>query len=163
MTRPVRPKSLPAHGGFDPKHWAGLSPYGLGRQKPDHFGEMAKTAWQNRRALPYAWRILTQGVCDGCALGTTGLSDWTMQGVHLCTVRLNLLHLNTMPLPAEFAKDLAAFPAVLRELVEAELAAGNAIAEITTGFPAPPVGLCLKLTQNLMSRPRESGAPEFQL
>jgi hypothetical protein len=105
LTRPVRPKSLPAHGGFAPRHWAGLSPYGLGRQKPDHFGEMAKTAWQNRRALPYAWRILTQGVCDGCALGTTGLSDWTMQGVHLCTVRLNLLHLNTMgPLdPAHLA------------------------------------------------------------
>jgi len=105
LTRPVRPKSLPAHGGFAPRHWAGLSPYGLGRQKPDHFGEMAKTAWQNRRALPYAWRILTQGVCDGCALGTTGLSDWTMQGIHLCTVRLNLLHLNTMgPLdPAQLA------------------------------------------------------------
>jgi hypothetical protein len=83
-------------GGFAPRHWAGLSPNGLGRQKPDHFGEMVKTAWQNRRALPYAWRILKEGVCDGCALGTTGLSDWTMPGVHLCTVRLNLLHLNTM-------------------------------------------------------------------
>jgi len=85
-----------ALGGFAPRHWAGLSPYGLGHQKPDHFGEMFKTAWQNRRALPYAWRILTQGVCDGCALGTSGLSDWTMSGVHLCTVRLNLLQLNTM-------------------------------------------------------------------
>jgi molybdopterin-dependent oxidoreductase alpha subunit len=85
-----------AFGGFAPRHWAGLSPYGLGQQKPDPFGEMFKTAWQNRRALPHAWRILTQGVCDGCALGTSGLSDWTMPGVHLCTVRLNLLHLNTM-------------------------------------------------------------------
>ncbi len=91
------PRKRPsAIGGFAPRHWAGLAPYGLGQQKPDHFGEMWKTAWQNRRALPYAWRILTRGVCDGCALGTSGLSDWTMSGVHLCTVRLNLLHLNTM-------------------------------------------------------------------
>lgn len=44
-----------------------------------------------------AWRILRDGVCDGCALGTTGLRDFTMSGVHLCMVRLNLLRLNTMP------------------------------------------------------------------
>src|SRR5262249_40118160 len=31
-----------------------------------------------------------------CALGTTGMRDFTLQGVHLCTVRLNLLRLNTM-------------------------------------------------------------------
>ena len=90
---PAKPS---AFGGFAPRHWVSLAPYGLGHQKPDHFGEMLHTAWQNRRALPYAWRILSQGVCDGCALGTTGLKDWTMSGVHLCTVRLNLLHLNTM-------------------------------------------------------------------
>ena len=96
-----------AVGGFAPKHWAGLAPQGLGRQKPNHFGDMAKTAWQNRDALPYAWRILTQGVCDGCALGTTGLADWTMPGVHLCTVRLNLLRLNTMgPLDPAALEDL---------------------------------------------------------
>ena len=58
---------------------------------------MLRVAWENRDRLPYAWRILTQGVCDGCALGTAGLSDFTMQGVHLCMVRLNLLRLNTMP------------------------------------------------------------------
>jgi molybdopterin-dependent oxidoreductase alpha subunit len=58
---------------------------------------MLKTVWQNRHALPYAWRILTQGVCDGCALGVSGLKDWTMRGPHLCSVRLNLLSLNTMP------------------------------------------------------------------
>jgi molybdopterin-dependent oxidoreductase alpha subunit len=91
-----RDRKPSAFGGFDPRRWAGLAPYGIGQQKPDHFGEMFRTLWQNRRALPYAWRILTRGVCDGCALGTSGLSDWTMSGVHLCTVRLNLLHLNTM-------------------------------------------------------------------
>jgi hypothetical protein len=24
------------------------------------------------------------GVCDGCALGTTGLRDWTLEEIHLC-------------------------------------------------------------------------------
>ena len=51
--------------------------------------------WENKRAPVFAWRILRDGVCDGCALGTTGMRDFTMDGVHLCTVRLNLLKLNT--------------------------------------------------------------------
>ena len=82
---------------WHPEQWAGLMPNGLGQVKPNHYGEMVKAIWQNRRELPYAWRILNDGVCDGCALGTTGLHDFTMTGVHLCTVRLNLLPLNTMP------------------------------------------------------------------
>ncbi|MGH2356772.1 MAG: molybdopterin-dependent oxidoreductase, partial [Candidatus Limnocylindria bacterium] len=57
---------------------------------------MARTVWENRGNLPYAWRILTKGVCDGCALGVAGFHDWTMDGIHLCTTRLNLLRLNTM-------------------------------------------------------------------
>ena len=57
---------------------------------------MIKTLWHNRGQLPFAWRILREGVCDGCALGTTGMRDFTMKGVHLCTMRLNLLQLNTM-------------------------------------------------------------------
>ncbi len=44
----------------------------------------------------YAWRVLRDGVCDGCALGTKGLHDWTISGTHLCNVRLRLLRLNTM-------------------------------------------------------------------
>ena len=63
---------------------------------PRHFREMARVAWENRGELPFAWRILTRGVCDGCALGTDGLSDWTIDGTHLCMVRLELLRLNTM-------------------------------------------------------------------
>lgn len=82
---------------FNPAGWAGLIPNGLGEVKPHHYLEMAKTIWDNRDQLPFAWRILNDGVCDGCALGTTGLHDFTMTGVHLCTVRLNLLRLNTMP------------------------------------------------------------------
>ncbi len=81
---------------WNPRLWAGWVPNGLGQVKPNHYADMARVVWQNRRELPLAWRILRHGVCDGCALGTTGLRDWTMDGVHLCMVRLELLRLNTM-------------------------------------------------------------------
>ena len=71
--------------------------FGLGRQKPHHYREMLKIVWENRDELPFAWRILNDGVCDGCALGTSGLSDWTLEGPHLCMVRLELMRLNTAP------------------------------------------------------------------
>jgi molybdopterin-dependent oxidoreductase alpha subunit len=80
-----------------PSTWASLVPHGFNRQKPFHFSEMAHIAWENRGELPFAWRILRDGVCDGCALGTSGLSDWTIDGVHLCMVRLELMRLNTAP------------------------------------------------------------------
>src|ERR671910_518429 len=56
---------------------------------------MAKVAWKVKGRARDAWRVLTKGVCDGCALGVAGLHDWTLDGVHLCTTRLNLLELNT--------------------------------------------------------------------
>jgi molybdopterin-dependent oxidoreductase alpha subunit len=71
--------------------------FGFGAQKPRHYTEMLKVAWENRDQLPFAWRILSRGVCDGCALGTSGLSDWTLPGTHLCMVRLELMRLNTAP------------------------------------------------------------------
>jgi molybdopterin-dependent oxidoreductase alpha subunit len=71
--------------------------FGLGQQKPHHYREMLQIAWENRDQLPFAWRILKDGVCDGCALGTSGLSDWTLEGTHLCMVRLELMRLNTAP------------------------------------------------------------------
>jgi len=71
--------------------------FGLGQQKPHHYREMLRVVWDNRGELPYAWRILRDGVCDGCALGTSGLHDWTLEGTHLCMVRLELLRLNTAP------------------------------------------------------------------
>jgi molybdopterin-dependent oxidoreductase alpha subunit len=74
-----------------------LVPTGLGHTKPHHYRDMVRIAWRNRDQLPYAWRILTRGVCDGCALGTTGLHDFTIEGVHLCMVRLELLRMNTAP------------------------------------------------------------------
>src|SRR5437773_536655 len=76
---------------------AGLIPFGLGRTKPKHFRDMLAVAWKNRDNLSYAWKVLSQGVCDGCALGVAGFHDWTIEGVHLCMTRLNLLRLNTMP------------------------------------------------------------------
>jgi molybdopterin-dependent oxidoreductase alpha subunit len=80
-----------------PSLWADWKPFGIGETKPHHFTEILKTAWENRGHPLYAWRILNEGCCDGCALGTTGMHDWTMDGIHLCTIRLNLLKLNTMP------------------------------------------------------------------
>ncbi len=82
-------------GRWNPKQWAGLAPNGAGQQKPKHYREMAKVALANRRNLPYAWKVLSKGVCDGCALGVAGFHDWTIDGVHLCTTRLRLLEVNT--------------------------------------------------------------------
>jgi molybdopterin-dependent oxidoreductase alpha subunit len=82
--------------GWAPSLWVGPIPNGMGLVKPNHYFEMVRTAWDNRGRWGYASRILRKGVCDGCALGTSGLRDHTMTGVHLCTVRLNLLKLNTM-------------------------------------------------------------------
>jgi len=72
-------------------------PFGIGQAKPKHFRDMATIAWRNRDNLSYAWKVLSKGVCDGCALGVAGFHDWTIDGVHLCMTRLNLLRLNTMP------------------------------------------------------------------
>ncbi len=72
-------------------------PLGLWQTKPKHFRDMLKIAWENRDNPVHAWRVLSQGVCDGCALGVAGFHDWTMDGIHLCMTRLNLLRLNTMP------------------------------------------------------------------
>ena len=75
--------------------WVGWKPNGAGEQKPHHYRDMAKVVWENRRNLPWAWTILSKGVCDGCALGVAGFHDWTISGVHLCTTRLELLKVNT--------------------------------------------------------------------
>jgi len=87
--------------------------FGVGQQKPRHYREMVKIAWENRDQLPFAWRILNSGVCDGCALGTSGLSDWTLPGVHLCMVRLELMRLNTAPpLDTSILSDVSALKAL---------------------------------------------------
>lgn len=79
---------------INPKFWVSARPNGIGLVKPFHYAEMAKLAWDNKRHGRRAWKILTQGVCDGCALGVAGLHDWTMDDVHLCLTRLRLLEMN---------------------------------------------------------------------
>ena len=95
-----------------------LVPFGIGQQKPRHYREMLRVLWDNRRHPAYALRVLRHGVCDGCALGTSGLRDWTIDGVHLCLVRLNLLQLNTLD---AFALDVVADAERLRALRTREL------------------------------------------
>lgn len=89
-------RTYPRAGRWRPSLWAGWIPNGVGQVKPNHYVEMLRTMWANKRRPLFAARILRKGVCDGCALGTSGLHDRTMKGVHLCTVRLDLLKYNTM-------------------------------------------------------------------
>jgi hypothetical protein len=73
---------------IDPKNWASLKPFGIGEGRPNNYAEIWKAFRENRGRRGYAWRILKKGTCDGCALGTKGMRDWTMHEVHLCNVRL---------------------------------------------------------------------------
>jgi hypothetical protein len=101
-----------------PSLWASWKPFGIGEQHPNNFGEVARAIWENRDQAGYAWRIISQGVCDGCALGVAGLHDWTLDGPHLCNIRLRLLRLNTM---GPFETDLLADVEPLRSRSSAEL------------------------------------------
>lgn len=104
--------------GWTPSNWASWKPFGIGEQRPNNYAEILRAISENRDELGLAWRILNEGVCDGCALGTTGLKDWTLDGVHLCNIRLRLLRLNTMgPLDTSVLSDVVR----LRENSGAEL------------------------------------------
>lgn len=94
-----------------------LVPFGPGRHpRPRPYFEMARVLWDNRDNVPYAWRILTRGVCDGCSLGPKGLRDDVIAGIHLCMTRLKLLRLNTMgPIPEERLGDLGRLRAMTNE------------------------------------------------
>lgn len=96
-------------------------PFGVGRTKPHHYREMLRAAWENRDEPRWAWRVLSQGVCDGCALGVAGFRDWTMDGIHLCLTRLRLLRLNTMP---------ALDPAELRDVGRLRTASGQELRQL---------------------------------
>jgi molybdopterin-dependent oxidoreductase alpha subunit len=87
----------PVPGGWAPELWASPKPFGIGEQHSNNYWEIFRAVWENRDNLSYAFRVLNEGVCDGCSLGTNGLKDWTVTGIHLCNVRLRLLRLNTMP------------------------------------------------------------------
>jgi molybdopterin-dependent oxidoreductase alpha subunit len=108
-----------------PRNWVSLSPNGIGHQKPNHYGDMAKVAWKVRGRARDAYKILSQGVCDGCALGVAGFHDWTLDGVHLCMTRLNLLPMNVAePFDHAVLGDVA----WLRNLPSAELRAMGRLA-----------------------------------
>ncbi|HEV3232286.1 MAG TPA: FdhF/YdeP family oxidoreductase [Candidatus Dormibacteraeota bacterium] len=85
------------HRRWQPRHWASWKPFGIGEKRPNNYAELWRALRENRDQLGYAMRILNHGVCDGCALGTKGMRDWTLPEIHLCNVRLRLLRLNTMP------------------------------------------------------------------
>lgn len=113
MTRPERNRRR-----IHPELWVGLSPNGIGQQKPNHYKEMLDVALDNLRHPAYALEVLRKGVCDGCALGVAGFHDWTIDGVHLCTTRLRLLEVNTAdPLDPELLTDVE----VLRRRTGTEL------------------------------------------
>jgi molybdopterin-dependent oxidoreductase alpha subunit len=101
-----------------PSLWVSPIPYGIGEQHPNHYVDILHTIRENWRHPLYAWRILSKGVCDGCALGVAGFKDWTIDSIHLCTTRLHLLKVNTMG--ALRSKDLADVEA-LRARTGAEL------------------------------------------
>src|SRR3974377_1579085 len=79
------------------RQFVSIVPFGINNQHPRAYRTMLGSLWENRDNLAYAYRILRDGCCDGCALGTSGVHDWTMDGVHLCALRLQLMRLNTMP------------------------------------------------------------------
>jgi molybdopterin-dependent oxidoreductase alpha subunit len=102
-----KPKKRPT-----PSNWASWKPFGIGETRPNNYREVFRAAWENRDNAAYAWRILRHGCCDGCALGTRGLRDWTLKGTHICNVRLRLLRLNTMgPLDPASLADVASLDA----------------------------------------------------
>ena len=65
--RSSRPSARGATSG------SGSSRTGSGRRSRTTTRRWSRTVWENRDNLPYAWRILRKGVCDGCALGVAGL------------------------------------------------------------------------------------------
>jgi len=91
----------------NPSRWVSWKPFGIGEQHPNNFAEITRAIRENRDQAGYAWRIISQGVCDGCALGVAGLHDWTLSGPHLCNIRLRLLRLNTIgPLDGSILADV---------------------------------------------------------
>src|SRR5260370_36860970 len=98
MEKSKVPRSVrPVRNRWMPELWASPKPFVVGETPSNNYWEVFRSVWENRDQLPYAYRILNDGVCDGCSLGTSGMTDWTMTSMHLCNIRLRLLRLNTMP------------------------------------------------------------------
>jgi hypothetical protein len=58
-----------------------------------------------------------------------------------------------MNIPEEFLKEVQSLPPELRAVLEAELAAGNTIAEVGHDHPAAPVGAWLKMARTFSTKP----------
>ncbi len=97
MGKTLHPGPINKTKKWDPKLWVSPVPFGLTKVKPQHMRDTAKIVWKNRDNLNYAKNIILKGVCDGCALGVSGLQDQTLNGPHMCTTRFNVLRLNTAP------------------------------------------------------------------
>src|SRR5215831_8240528 len=61
-----------------------------------------------------------------------------------------------MKIPQEYRKEIESFPVSLRALLDAELDAGNEIAELGHGFPAAPVGAYIKLKKRVSTREKNA-------
>ena len=142
-------------------------PFGLGQTKPKHFRDMLGVIWRNRDNLAHAWRVVTRGVCDGCALGVAGLHDWTIPGVHLCMTRLNLLRLNTAPaLDVKLLEDVeklrTKLAAVRRSPIRRELGDGNRRAGSESGAPEFDNAQLRELGRLPYPMLRQRGEPGFR-
>ncbi|MCB9668804.1 MAG: molybdopterin-dependent oxidoreductase [Alphaproteobacteria bacterium] len=89
---------------------ASLVPFGVGSAGPSPLREGLAALSANADQLGWAWRVLRHGVCDGCALGSAGLSDDVLPGVHLCRRRLRELRRHTGP--ALTPSDLTRLPSL---------------------------------------------------
>jgi molybdopterin-dependent oxidoreductase alpha subunit len=119
------PPRLPAPSLGSPvrgeNHIASPIPFGWGHEKIHHIFEIGAAIRTNRQHLSYAWRILTNGVCDGCDMGSNGLRDDSLQGIHWCSERLTRLRLHTQTaIPLRTLSDIHSLrtlrPSELREL-----------------------------------------------
>ena len=88
MGKTLHPGPINKTKRWDPKLWVSPIPFGLTKVKPHHMRDTAKIVWKNRDNLNYAKNIILKGVCDGCALGVSGLQDQTLNGPHMCTCLL---------------------------------------------------------------------------
>lgn len=59
-------------------------------------------------------------------------------------------------IPEHFRSEADRLPTALRALLDAELAAGNEIVEVSSSFPAPPAGVYFMLVRPVSTRPRAS-------
>jgi anaerobic selenocysteine-containing dehydrogenase len=74
--------------GWNPKQWVSLVPYGANQTHPNAYKDILRCAVQNRDNLGYAWRILRDGCCDGCAFTPVALPEERVpEGLFLLTTR----------------------------------------------------------------------------